>query len=192
MLNFDYSANLYSSGPYLASKLLFDVPFTVFTGMTIATPAYLMSNINPILQSSTTALIAFVVSVVISTVITRYSAWIFAYMFKSKISVSIATGVLCFFNLIFSGFIVHSSDQWKPFGVELQLFNVYYWLRKELMELVFSTGKQSAIYGLLEGLVEQTQKKSEFFIDCLKKPVVATKLAVSFILNFHIYLFVKF
>lgn len=182
LLNHDSKLKLYPTWIYLIAKIIFDLPFAVFIGACLATPAYFLVHINPIIEDNFLVFFTFSIPIILNLLITRYFAWIFALLIKSKLAVYTVT--LTFYSaiLMISGFIIHETDQWKPFGLlNFQSFIPQNYLNKEILQLIYLNGDQSNLYQLVNDVFGFKKMQSpEFMIDCLKRSITAPKLTVSF------------
>uniref|UniRef100_A0AC35G5I2 ABC transporter domain-containing protein n=1 Tax=Panagrolaimus sp. PS1159 TaxID=55785 RepID=A0AC35G5I2_9BILA len=175
----DFKLKLYPTWIYLIAKIIFDLPFAIFSGACLASPAYFLVHLNPIIEDNFLVFLTFLIPIILNLLITRYFAWIFAFLINSKLVAY--TVILTFFSVIlmFSGFIIHESDQWKPFGIiNLQNFIPQNYLSKEILQLIYLNGNQSSLYQSINEIFGISQKRQlpDFTIDCLKRSITAPKL----------------
>ena len=183
LVSHDLKLRLYSRIVYLAAKLLFDLPFAIFIGASLASPAYFLIHLNPIIEDSVFVFTAFLIPVILNLLIWRYLAWIFAIVWRSKLAVYTLTFLMFSLISVLSGFIVHESDQWKPHGLELQKIIPQNLFGREILQLIYLNGNQSNIYSMVNqmfGAENLRHKLPDFSIDCLKRSIAAPKLAVGF------------
>uniref|UniRef100_A0A7E4ZVM9 ABC2_membrane domain-containing protein n=1 Tax=Panagrellus redivivus TaxID=6233 RepID=A0A7E4ZVM9_PANRE len=186
MIEHDRRAGVHSPGAHLIATVLFDLPFAIFASLALGAPAYFLVKLNPYLVESLAALIAFLAPFAVNFLLYRYTGWLFALLADSKLVAAAGTGIIAIINLLLSGFVVHEVDQWHAFGgINLQFWSPTRWIGRDLMDLVWKTGKASSVFNFVLGITNESIAgiKSGFplpslVVDCERKPVVATKLRV--------------
>ncbi|KAI6228210.1 ATP-binding cassette sub-family G member 8 [Aphelenchoides besseyi] len=187
LLEHDLAFGAYTRRVYLISKLLFDLPVATISGIAYAVPAYILTNQNPIVESEMSVLLSFVIVVALNYLLARYAAWCFALFAQS-----VLTGALQYCKLIansfdsycisgftfgllllFSGFLIHPEDQLLS---NVQAYNPVKVLGADLLRASFLGRSKTSEFMSTTFDFRRPSNRTEIFIDCQKKKILATKL----------------
>uniref|UniRef100_A0A914C1U4 ABC-2 type transporter transmembrane domain-containing protein n=1 Tax=Acrobeloides nanus TaxID=290746 RepID=A0A914C1U4_9BILA len=133
---YDRRRDLYSPFIYLISKILFDIPISVFVFAILSLPCYSLVKLNPGLSTDLYAILTFFIVLTLNGWFFRYFGWIFGFLFHRK-SLTMLFCMLFFMLILFTnGLVIHPSDFWLVPPTTPKL-NPTYWFSALLMEMTF-------------------------------------------------------